>query len=121
MYMENPMPIFLRIFGDTPKLRVMDYLLINDFYDHSMKDIARNAEVGYTTLKQFWKQLLSEEIITFTRQVGKARMYQLNKKNPVVKEFEKFYWFTTKAYVRKHILGQEKVKLKKKAASKQKN
>jgi len=118
--MENPMPIFLRIFGDTPKLRVMDYLVINDDYDHSIKDIARNAEVGYTTLKQFWKQLLSEEIITFTRQVGKAKMYQLNKKNPVVKEFEKFYWFTTRAYTKKHILGQEKIRLKKKTQIKKK-
>ncbi|MBT4825041.1 hypothetical protein HN695_00500 [Candidatus Woesearchaeota archaeon] len=109
--MENPKPIFLRIFGDTPKLKIMDYLLVNDFYDHSMKDIAKNAEVGYSTLKQFWKQLLNEEIIVFTRQVGKAKMYKLNKNNIFVKEFEKFYWTVTKAYVRKHI-AKKKVKIK---------
>jgi DNA-binding transcriptional regulator YhcF (GntR family) len=113
MHMENPKPIFLRIFGDTPKLRVMDYLIVNDDYDHSMKDIARNARVGYTTLKQFWKQLLKEEIIFFTRQVGKAKMYKLNKKNPIVKEFVKLHWTTVKAYVRKHIIKQKKITIKK--------
>ena len=112
--MENPKPIFLRIFGETPKLKVMDYLLVNDFYDHSMKDIARNAEVGYTTLKQFWNQLLSEKIIVFTRQVGKAKMYKLNKKNILVREFEKFYWTVVKMENRKYIAKQKKVTIKKK-------
>lgn len=99
--MENPKSIFLRIFGDTPKLRVLDYLIINDDYDHSMKDIASNAGIGYTTLKQFWKQLLNEEVIKFVRDVGKAKMYTLNKENPAVKQVIKLYWTTARVYIRK--------------------
>ncbi len=101
--MENPQSIFLRIFGDTPKLRIMDYLVVNDEYDHSMKDIALNAGIGYSTIKLFWEQLIDEGIIRQTRKVGKANMYVLNKDNDAVKHFIKLYWATIQLYVRKKV------------------
>lgn len=107
--MENPTSIFLRIYGDSPKLRIMDYLIVNDDYDHSMKDIAVNAGIGYTTIKQFWSQLVSEGIIKQTRTVGKAKMYILNKENPAVEQFIKLYWTTVKLYVKKKSLKKRVV------------
>ena len=57
-----------------------------------MKDIAKNAKIGYTTLKLFWKSIVDRKIVTQIRVVGKAKMYKLNKDNPEVKEFIKLYW-----------------------------
>lgn len=105
--MENPTSIFLRIYGDSPKLRIMDYLIVNDDYDHSMKDIAINAGIGYTTIKQFWNQLVFTGIIKHTRIIGKAKMYNLNKKNPAVEQFIKLYWTTVNMYIKKKSLTKK--------------
>lgn len=88
--------IFLQIFGDTPVLRVMDFLIVNDDFDYSMTDIAELSGVGYSTLKLFWPQLEKNKMVYMTREVGKARLYKLNYKNPTVLKFREFYWETVK-------------------------
>jgi len=55
--------IFLQVYGDNPKLRVMDFLITFQEYDYSMKAIAKNAAIGYTTLKQFWPGFVKKGIV----------------------------------------------------------
>jgi len=98
--------IFLEIFGDSPILRVLDFLIVNEEFDYSMTDIATLSGIGYSTLKLFWKKLEKEGIVARTRTVGKAKMYKLNMANPVVKKFRNFYWETTKHQV--HERAKEK-------------
>lgn len=88
--------LFLEVFGDSPILRVMDFFMVSEDFDYSMSDIARNAGIGYATLKLFWKTLEKNKIVKHTRNVGKAKLYALNKANPSVKSFRKFYWTITK-------------------------
>jgi len=83
--------IFLQIY-DSPILRVLDFLITFQEYDYSMKDIAKNAHISYSTLKLFWNDLVARNIVTLTRTVGKAKMYKLNMENPEVQAFAKFYW-----------------------------
>ncbi|MDD9954192.1 MAG: hypothetical protein OXR66_07720 [Candidatus Woesearchaeota archaeon] len=85
--------LFLQAYGDTPILRVLDFLITFEDYDYSMKDIAKQANVGYTTLKSFWKDMEARNIVVQTRKVGKAKMYKLCKETPEVKKFLTFYWF----------------------------
>ena len=94
---------FLQIFGESPILRVLDFLIVNEDFDYSMTDIAAQSGVGYSTLKLFWKRLEESRIIKQTRAVGKAKMYRLNFDNPVVKKFRDFYWETTKQVVHEEI------------------
>ncbi|MBI2129069.1 hypothetical protein HYU07_02415 [Candidatus Woesearchaeota archaeon] len=91
--------IFLRIFGDSPILRVLDFLVVNEDFDYSMTDIADLSGIGYSTLKLFWEKLEEEGVIIKTRTVGKAKMYRLNLANPVIRKFREFYWETTKHHV----------------------
>lgn len=104
--MENK-TAFLQIFGDSPILRVLDFLVVNEEFDYSMTDIAGLSGVGYSTLKLFWGKLEKEEIILNTRSVGKAKMYKLNSTNPVIKKFREFYWETTKQKVHEKIKEKE--------------
>ena len=104
--MENT-TIFLKIFGETPTLKVLDFLIVNEDFDYSMTDIAEQSEVGYSTLKIFWNKLEKERIVTNTRTVGKAKMYKLNLTNPVVKKFRDLYWATTKQHVHAKLKPQE--------------
>jgi len=94
---------FLEIFGESPMLRVLDYLVVNEDFDYSMTDIASLSGVGYSTLKLFWKNLEANGIVRNTRTVGRAKMYRLNFANPVVKKFRDFYWETTKQAAREEL------------------
>ena len=84
--------LFLQAYGDGPILRVMDFLVVFQEFDYSMKDIAKNSKIGYTTLKLFWNKLVDRGIVIQSRVVGKAKMFKLNKENPEVKEFIKLFW-----------------------------
>ena len=100
--MTTTKTIFLRIFGDSPVLRVLDFLVVNEDFDYSMTDVARLSGVGYATLKLFWGTLEKNGVVTNTRSVGKAKMYRLNLASPVVKKFREFYWETTKRQLKNH-------------------
>ncbi|MEK6943156.1 MAG: hypothetical protein AABX00_03790 [Nanoarchaeota archaeon] len=93
--------VFLQEEGDTPKNRIWSFLIIHSEYDYSMKDIARYSKVGYTTLKGMWKEFNGKKIVIQTRSVGKAKMYKLNMKNPVVSKFIDYYWAVVESVVEK--------------------
>ncbi len=91
--------IFLQEEGNTPKNRIWSFLIVHSEYDYSMKEIARYSKVGYTTLKQIWKEFRKKKIVIQTRAVGKAKMYKLNLKNPVVNKFIDYYWAVVDAVI----------------------
>jgi hypothetical protein len=93
--------IFLQEEGDNPKNRIWSFLIVHSEYDYSMKDIARYSMVGYTTLKEIWKEFRGKNIVVETRIIGKAKMYKLNLKNPVVNKFIDYYWAVVETAVRR--------------------
>lgn len=105
--MENEKSAFLEVFGDSPILRVLDFLVVNEDFDYSMTDIANLSGVGYSTLKLFWNKLEESGIVAQTRIVGKAKMYRLNFANLIVKKFRDFYWETTKQTVHEELKGKK--------------
>ena len=78
--------LFLRFMGDSPAMRVLDYLLTERDLDFSITDIAKNAKVGRATLYRLWDDLIKNEILIHTRNVGKARLFKLNKKNQKIQK-----------------------------------
>jgi|SRR3989344_3979802 len=100
--------VFLEKFGDYPINRVLDFLVNFQEFDYSIVDIANKAGVGYSTLKILMKTLIRNKIVIQSRIVGKAKMYKLNKENPIVKNFMQFYWNITNQEIEK-TLGARKV------------
>ena len=47
----------------------------------------REKIISRATLLNIWRTLEENDIVTETREVGRARMYRLNKANPIVKKF----------------------------------
>ena len=88
--------LFLKQFGDTPQLRVLDFLIDNYFFDFTMTEIARGSNVSYNSLKKFFGNLIFSEIIVKTRKIGKSDYYKLNLKNPFVNNLIKLDWILTK-------------------------
>ena len=87
----------------------MDFLITFQEYDYSMKEIAKNSAIGYTTLKLFWQEFVKRNIVKQTRVVGKAKMFELNTDNPEVQLFMKLYWKVIERET-EIILPKEKVK-----------
>jgi DNA-binding transcriptional regulator GbsR (MarR family) len=80
--------LFLKAFGiKSPVLRILDFLMDNKAYDYSKTDIAKGAGISRTTLSSAWENLERNCLVKETREVGRAKMYKLNLKNPVVKKF----------------------------------
>lgn len=84
--------IFLEHFGDTPQLRVIDFLIDNHFFDYPVTEIARGSNVSYNSLKVFFDRFIESGIIIKTRKVGKSDYYKLNTENSFVKNLIRLDW-----------------------------
>ena len=82
--------ILIKVLGDYPLIRILNYLLIFRAYDYSLTDIAKDSGVAWSTLNLLWPSLEKKEIVTFTRNVGRAKMYKLNTQNKVVQDLMSF-------------------------------
>ena len=85
MKFQDEPTLFREIFGDTPKIRVLEYLLEGRELDHSIGDIAEGSNINRVTLFRMWKDIEKSKIIVHTRDIGNAKLYKLNMKNPYVK------------------------------------
>ncbi len=104
--------VFLRLEGNNVKNRIWNFLIVHSEFDYSMKDIARFSDVSYTALKEIWKEFIKRKIVVNTRNVGKAKMYKLNRENPQVEKFVEYYWSVVNSEVDKQLRIKEKVPLK---------
>ena len=78
--------LFIEFMGDSPTIRILDYLMVERDLDFSISDMARNVAIGRTTLYRIWDQLLKNKIILSTRVIGKSKLYKLNKENPKIQK-----------------------------------
>ena len=83
--MENE-SLFIAYMGDSPTIRVLDYLLTERDLDFSLTDIALEANIGRATLYRILENLIKYKIIVPTRIIGKAKLYKLNNENKVIKK-----------------------------------
>ena len=101
--------VFLETEGYTPKNKVLDFLIIAQDFDYSLKDIAKYSKVSYPCIKQLKKELVKDKWINLIRKVGKAQMYKLNLKNKKVQKFIEFYWAVVNEGVEKELGINNKV------------
>jgi len=96
--------IFLKQFGDTPQLRVVDFFIDNFSFDFPLTEIARESNVSYNSLKSFIENFLKNQFIIKTRKIGKSDYYKLNTENHFVKNLIKLDWILSKNYILKEKL-----------------
>ncbi|HLC65797.1 MAG TPA: hypothetical protein VJI46_06780 [Candidatus Nanoarchaeia archaeon] len=77
---------FRVVFGDSPIVKVIDFFLDNREFDYSLTDIAKNADIGWSTLHQFWGNIVKLGIVVKTRRIGRAELYKLNLNSQLVKK-----------------------------------
>lgn len=107
MKIKENKSFFLMQFGDTPQLRVLDFLIGFHFFDYPMTEIAKESNVSYNSLKVFFNHFIESGIVVKTRRVGKSDYFKLNLENQFVKNLIKLDWSLTK----RNILPELKEKI----------
>ena len=103
--------IFRETLGDSPVIRVLDFLLEGRGLDYSMSDIAENSNIGWTTLHRIWDKMLKSGLVVPTREIGRAKLFKLNEENPAVKELIKFYDTLLHQHTEKYLSRKVMVKI----------
>ena len=78
--------IFTKAIGNTPKIKVLEFLIEGRELDYAVSDIAEGAGIGRTTLFRIWDDFAELGIVKPTRVIGNAKLYKLNVENDFVKK-----------------------------------
>ena len=99
--------IFREALGNSPVIRVLDFLIEGRGLDYSLTDIAENANIGWTTLHRIWDKLIQFNMVVPTRKIGRAKLFKLNEENPAVEKLIKLYdtllYLETEKYFTKEV------------------
>ena len=79
-----------KLFTGSAAAKVLDVLWEYQDIDITITDIADEAGIHYTTLMKALPLLEKLGMVTMTRQVGNAKLYQINSDDEMVKKLVKF-------------------------------
>ena len=82
--------IFLDYVGDSPRMRVLQYLIEGREFDYTLTDML-NSGVSWGTLNTLVPKLLELKIIVKTRKIGRATLYKINKDSVLAKQLIGLY------------------------------
>jgi len=74
--------MFTEIFGEAPRVRLLDFLADHPDFDYTISQMAEFADVARPTVYKLVAELQGQDIITLTRSVGDSKFYRLNVANP---------------------------------------
>lgn len=99
--------LFTEFIGESPMVKVMDYLLTERELDFSITDMAENAGIGRATLYRIWDKLIENKIIVHTRDIGKAKLFKLNADNVLIKKLIELHDMLALKDLRERVEKQE--------------
>lgn len=76
--------ILLRILGDSPKLRIIDFFLDNPLFDFTKKEVIEALGMSKQTFYKYFPDIEKYGIVEVSRRIGRARLYKINLKHPLV-------------------------------------
>jgi len=77
--------LLIRALGNSPKLRILDYLLDYKLNDFTKKEIVEALGMSKLTFYKYFNDLEDLGLVTATRKIGRATLYRVNLDNPMVK------------------------------------
>jgi DNA-binding transcriptional ArsR family regulator len=77
--------LLIKAFGNSPKLRILDYLLDYKLNDFTKKEIIEALGMSKITFYKYFKDLEDLGLVIPSRKIGRATLYRINLENPMVK------------------------------------
>src|SRR3989338_7368546 len=84
--------LFSGYLGNSPLIRILNFLILGKDFDYSMTDIAEGSHVGWTSFTRAWKELEKRKVVAHTRNIGRAKLFKLNTEDPTVQKLVKLQW-----------------------------
>ena len=103
-------PILLRAFGNSPKLRMVDFFIDNPLFDFTKKEAVEALGMSKQTFYKYFEDLEDLGVVKVSRRIGKAKLYKINLENPMVKLIKEY-----ETELSLQMAEQEKVKIRKPA------
>ena len=107
-YKDLDETLLIRMFGSSPKLRILDIFLDNLYFDFNKSELARELGMSKQTLYRNFKDLEELGIVTLSRSIGRAKMYKINREHPLVRRFDELI-----TEISLQIAEQENIKMQK--------
>lgn len=82
--------IFIEYVGDSPRMRVLQYLIEGRDFDYTLTDML-NAGVSWGTLNSLVPVLAKLGIVKITRKIGRATLYKINQENTAAGQLVALY------------------------------
>jgi DNA-binding transcriptional ArsR family regulator len=77
--------LLIKALGNSPKLRILDYLLDYKLNDFTKKEILEALGMSKLTFYKYFKDLEELGLVSATRKIGRATLYKVNLENPMVR------------------------------------
>ena len=90
LYSGEYRSVFLRVFGSTPQLRLLDFFMDNPRHDFSRNEIMDAIGMAKRTLYEYLPTLVDEGVVKVSRKIGRAELYALDEESPVVRCFSDY-------------------------------
>jgi hypothetical protein len=84
--------VLLECLGESPEIRIMDFLIENQIFDYSKKQIIEGTGLARATFFAHWENIEKFRVVKVSRKFGKAKLFQLDKENPIVIQLLKLEW-----------------------------
>lgn len=87
LYEDKHQSIFLKVFGSSPQLRLLDFFMDNPNHDFTRNEIMEAIGMAKRTLYEHLPILLEEGAVKVSRRIGRAELYTLDRESPIVQCF----------------------------------
>jgi DNA-binding transcriptional ArsR family regulator len=78
------------LFGETPVVKVLDFLIDHKGYEYSKMEIADNSDIEWASFNGHWILLEELELVKGSRKIGNETRYTLNEENTIVRKLLEF-------------------------------
>jgi DNA-binding transcriptional ArsR family regulator len=88
MYKDLGDSLLVKALGYSPKMRIIDILMTNPYFDFSREELVKELGMSKQTLYKNFKDLEELGIVEVSRRIGRAVMYRINREHPLVKRLD---------------------------------
>ena len=81
---QEEQSMLVMFLGKYPEIRIIDFFLNSPFNFFTTKEIIEGVGMSYTTFYKIWKKFIDFGVVKITKKIGKIKLYQLDRKNPIV-------------------------------------
>lgn len=90
IYREENASLLIDVLGNSPKTKIIDFMMDNPFFDFTKKEIIENLGMSKRTLYKSLPDLEKGGIVKVSRKIGRAKLYKINLENELIRGFREF-------------------------------